>query len=76
MVVPGVTQGAKPSASRGQLTLQFRANRAQLFKAFQALANLADKSQGGKLTVRIDALFEPSHAGGDGEELSEETEAQ
>ncbi len=33
----------------------FHANRSQLFKAFQALANLADKSEGGKVTVRIEA---------------------
>jgi len=35
--------------------LLFHANRSQLFKAFQALANLADKSEGGKVTVRIEA---------------------
>jgi hypothetical protein len=44
------------------VTFAFVANRAQLFKAFQALANLADKSEGGQVTVRIEAR--PAAAGG------------
>jgi hypothetical protein len=42
----------KPGA-RCEVGLEFVATRGQLFKAFQALANLADKCKDGKLTVRI-----------------------
>jgi hypothetical protein len=66
--VPGPTEvsggvgpapvGGKEGVSRGlkrEVVLQFQATRGQLFKAFGALANLADRSQGGKVTVRIQA---------------------
>jgi hypothetical protein len=38
-----------------ELTLEFTADRSQLFKAFPALGNLADKCKEGRLTVRIQA---------------------
>jgi hypothetical protein len=44
---------ACPTVKR-HITLTFRATRSQLFKAFHALANLADKSEDGQVTVRID----------------------
>jgi hypothetical protein len=42
------------------VSLKFKATRDQVFKAFPAIANLADKSDGGKVTI----LIEASAAGG------------
>ena len=40
------------------------ATREQVFKSFQAVANLADKSDGGKITIQIDGAnasgYDPS----------------
>ncbi|SRR5579883_851161 len=50
--------GVKPppvSSNRTVVALTFDATRDQLFKTFPALANLADKSDGEKVTIRIEA---------------------
>lgn len=42
----------------------FEASRDQVFKAFPAIANLADKSDGGKIRIRIEGIsgdgYDPS----------------
>ena len=44
--------------------VKFRATRDQVFNAFQAIANLADKSDDGKVTIRIEGAsaegYDPS----------------
>jgi hypothetical protein len=44
--------------------LSFTATRDQIFKAFPAIANLAEKSDGGKVVIRIEAAslqgFDPA----------------
>ena len=44
--------------------MTFEASREQVFKAFPAIANLADKSDGGKVKIRVEgssvAGFDPS----------------
>jgi len=44
--------------------LKFKATRDQIFKAFPAIANLADKSDQGKVTVKVEGMssagFDPS----------------
>lgn len=65
-VQPGVTQpgpgqtppgpalpGAKPAA-RNAVRIRFTANRDQVFKSFSAIANLADKSDNGKIGIIIE----------------------
>ena len=39
---------------RNSVRIRFPATRDQVFKSFQAIANLADKSDGGKITIQID----------------------
>jgi hypothetical protein len=41
--------------TRAAFSIKFRATRHQIFKAFEAIANLADGSDDGKLTIQIDA---------------------
>ena len=48
------TDGGPPDVQR-EVVLNFQATRAQLCKAFQALADLADKSACGKISVLIQA---------------------
>jgi hypothetical protein len=46
-----------PSATadkRTSVSLRFTATRDQIYKAFPAIANLADKSDGGKITVQVE----------------------
>ena len=38
--------------------MSFRASRDQVFKSFPPIANLADKSEGGKITIRIEGAAE------------------
>ncbi len=38
------------------IVLKFKANRAQIYKSFSAIANLADKSDDGKITVEVRAV--------------------
>jgi len=51
-------------AHKKQVILVFEATREQLFKAFPAIANLADKSDGAKVRIRIEGIstegFDPS----------------
>ena len=58
-VTPGTAAAGRPSAVR----LRFKATRGQIFKAFLAIANLADKSDGGVVNVNIEgtsvAGFDP-----------------
>ena len=60
------TTAAGPAAAdrRNRIVMTFEASREQVFKAFPAIANLADKSDGGKITIRVEgsstAGFEPS----------------
>jgi hypothetical protein len=58
--VPGATPATQPSV----VHLKFQATRNQIFKAFPAIANLADKSDGGKVTVEVEGMcvtgFDPS----------------
>jgi hypothetical protein len=56
---PVIAVGAMPER-RKQVTLVFEATRDQVFKVFSAIANLADKSDGGKVKLRV----EGSAAGG------------
>jgi hypothetical protein len=44
--------GAAPAKSKS-VEIRFSATRADMFKAFPALANLADKADDGKITVRV-----------------------
>jgi hypothetical protein len=48
---PSVTRSQTPRTMR----LSFTANRNQVFKAFPAIANLAEKSDGGQVVIRIEA---------------------
>jgi hypothetical protein len=49
---------------RTDVSVDFQASRDQVFKAFPAIANLAGKSDGGKVRIRVDAHssagFDPS----------------
>jgi hypothetical protein len=52
--VPASTPGAVDTARQGTVRLKFRATRDQIFKAFPAIANLADKSDDRKITVSVE----------------------
>ncbi len=63
----GDVEPPKPVPPRGRLTtvrLCFKATRDQIFKAFPAIANLADKSDEGKVTIQVEGTsaegFDPS----------------
>jgi hypothetical protein len=56
--------GAAPAAGKvaaRSLRLLFRATRDQVFKAFPAIANLAEKSDGGKVTIQVDATSQSGY---------------
>jgi len=59
-----VTTGTEAAGRKKRVALTFEATREQVFKAFPAIANLADKSDGGKVRIRIEgssaAGFDPS----------------
>ncbi len=59
-----VTTGTDVSGRRKRVAFVFEATREQVFKAFPAIANLADKSDGAKVRIRIEgssaAGFDPS----------------
>jgi hypothetical protein len=59
-----VTTGADAAGRKKRVAFAFEATREQVFKAFPAIANLADKSDGGKVRIRIEgsssAGFDPS----------------
>jgi len=60
---PGLT-GIDPTGRKRRLVMTFDASREQIFKAFPAIANLADKSDGGKVRIRVEGAsadgFDPS----------------
>jgi len=59
-----VTAGTEAAGRKKRITFAFEATREQVFKAFPAIANLADKSDGGKVRIRIEgasaAGYDPS----------------
>jgi len=63
-VTESIMTGTKPVGLQKRIVLTFEATREQVFKAFPAIANLADKSDGGKVRIRVegssDAGFDPS----------------
>lgn len=58
------TTGTDAPGRKKRVAFAFEATREQVFKAFPAIANLADKSDGGKVRIRIEgasaAGFDPS----------------
>jgi RecJ-like exonuclease len=46
---------------RRAVRLVFRATRDQIFRAFPAIANLAERSDGGKVTIQIEATSEAGY---------------
>ncbi len=62
--VPAPTPGPPTAGRQSTVRLKFRATRDQIFKAFPAIANLADKSDEGKVKVNVEgtstAGFDPS----------------
>jgi hypothetical protein len=59
-----VTTGTDAAGRKKRVALTFEATREQVFKAFPAIANLADKSDGARVRIRIEgssaAGFDPS----------------
>lgn len=59
-----VTTGTDAAGRKKRVVLTFEATREQVFKAFPAIANLADKSDGARVRIRIEgssaAGFDPS----------------
>jgi hypothetical protein len=62
--VPIPTPSTAGTARQGTVRLKFKATRDQIFKAFPAIANLADKSDDRKVTVNVEGAssggFDPS----------------
>ncbi len=58
------TAGPEVAGRRKRIVLTFEATRGQVFKAFPAIANLADKSDGARVRIRIEGSsavgFDPS----------------
>jgi len=52
--VPAPSPGPAGAARQGTVRLKFKATRDQIFKAFPAIANLADKSNDRKVTVTVE----------------------
>jgi len=50
---PGPPPPVGPGQVRHEVELMFKATRDQVFKAFPAIANLADKSDGGKISICV-----------------------
>jgi hypothetical protein len=59
-----LTTGMDAAGRKKRVALTFEATREQVFKAFPAIANLADKSDGGRVRIRIEGTsatgFDPS----------------
>ena len=51
-----VTAGTEIAGRKNRVAMTFEATRDQVFKAFPAIANLADKSDGAKVRIRIEGL--------------------
>lgn len=51
---PAREPGPPPGEARTHVRLAFRANRGQVFKAFPAIANLADRSDGGEVSILVE----------------------
>jgi len=47
-------EGGQPTGGQQTVRLKFKATRGQIFKAFPAIANLADKSDEGKVTIHVE----------------------
>ncbi|MCL6502992.1 MAG: DUF499 domain-containing protein [Pirellulales bacterium] len=62
--VLATTPGPAGAARQGTVRLKFKATRDQIFKAFPAIANLADKSNDRKVTISVEGTssegFDPS----------------
>jgi len=62
--VPAPTPGPPTAGRQSTVRLKFKATRDQIFKAFPAIANLADKSDERKVTVNVEGTssegFDPS----------------
>jgi hypothetical protein len=50
------TTGTDASGRKKRVTLTFEATKDQVFKAFPAIANLADKFDGARVRIRIEGL--------------------
>lgn len=64
---PGVPpgEGERPSGeARRFVRLAFRASRDQIFKAFPAIANLADRSDGGEVSIAVEGTSEEGYEPG------------
>jgi hypothetical protein len=63
-VTPTPTPGTPAAGRQSTVRLKFKATRDQIFKAFPAIANLADKSDEGKVNVNVEGTsaegFDPS----------------
>jgi hypothetical protein len=63
-VAESPTIKAGTTAQKNRIRLEFEATREQVFKTFPAIANLADKSDGAKVRIRIEGIstvgFDPS----------------
>jgi hypothetical protein len=63
-VVPAPTPGAPAAGRQSTVRFKFKATRDQVFKAFPAIANLADKSDNRKVTVNVEGTssdgFDPT----------------
>jgi len=52
----GVVDITIPPQLKNSVVLKFKANRAQIYKSFPAIANLADKSDGGKISIEVTGM--------------------
>ena len=57
----GATATEEATRQRRSVRLMFKATRDQIFKAFPAIANLADKSDEGKVTVRVEGTSQEGY---------------
>ncbi len=58
---PGTGSTGPTKDVRRTVQVAFTATRDQVFKAFPAIANLADKSDGGKITIRVEGTCEQGY---------------
>jgi len=54
--VPPAEPGTPGAGRQNTVRLEFKATRDQVFKAFPAIANLADKSDNGKVTISVEGI--------------------